>query len=162
LHQFFLHDWGVASGLEVSGTVGAADLLIKPGVAIDRKGQLIVLSDNGNGLLGQTQPGLNHPATAPVTLPTAGLGAQKYLLTIQFFELPESDASHPDFICGEDAVAPWLRLQPVTGFTDSDDYVCLAVVTLDGNGFVTSVTARDAAAPLGRRRLGETVGAIRF
>jgi hypothetical protein len=162
LHQFFLHDWGVASGLEVGGTVGAANLQVKPGVAIDRKGQLIVLSTGGSGLLGQAQPGLNQPATVPVTLPTAGLGAQQYLLTVQYFELPQSDGSHPDFICGEDSVAPWLRLQPVAGFTDSDDFVCLAVVDLDASGFVKSVKARDAAAPLSRRRLGETVGAVRF
>src|SRR5437588_68909 len=77
LHQFSLHDWGVASGLEVSGTPGASGLQIKAGVAVDRKGQLIVLSTGGNGLLGQGQPDLNHPAPAPVTLPTAGLAAQK-------------------------------------------------------------------------------------
>jgi hypothetical protein len=50
----------------------------------------------------------------------------------------------------------------VTGFTDSDDYVCLAVVELDTGGVVKSVNAQDSAAPLGRRLLGETVGAVRF
>jgi hypothetical protein len=162
LHHLCLHDWGVAGGLEVGGTVGAADLQVKPGVAIDRKGQLVVLATGGNGLLGLAHPDPNHPAAVPVTLPTAGLAAQKYLLTIQYFERRNDATSHPDFVCGQNAVAPWLRLQPVAGFADSDDFVCLAVVELGAGGLVKSLHARDAAVPFGRRRLGETVGAVHF
>ena len=50
----------------------------------------------------------------------------------------------------------------MSGFTDSDDYVCLAVIELDASGVVKSINAQDSAAPLGRRLLGETVGAVRF
>lgn len=33
-----LHEWGVARGLEVMGTIGETTLTINPGVAIDRQG----------------------------------------------------------------------------------------------------------------------------
>jgi hypothetical protein len=160
LHQFFLHDWGVASGLQVQGILGAADLRVQAGIAIDRKGNLIVLSTGGFGVLGDVPP--LTEAAVPVTVPTAGLISQKYLLTIQWKETHRQIASPSDFFCGKEEQTPQLRLQPVTGFTDSDDYVCLAVVELDTGGVVKSVNAQDSAAPLGRRRLGETVGAVRF
>src|SRR4051794_432625 len=84
LHQFFLHDWGVASGLEVQGTLGTADLRVQAGIAIDRRGNLIVLSTGGSGALGDAPPLTESPV--PVTVPTAGLISQKYLLTIQWRE----------------------------------------------------------------------------
>jgi hypothetical protein len=160
LHQFFLHDWGVVSGLQVQATLGAADLRVQAGIAIDRKGNLIVLSTGGSGVLGDAPPLIEAPV--PVIVPTAPLISQKYLLTIQWREKHRSVPAPPDFSCGKQEQTPQLRLQPVTGFTDSDDYVCLAVVELDTGGVVKSVNAQDSAAPLGRRRLGETVGALRF
>jgi hypothetical protein len=150
----------VVSGLQVQGTLGAANLQVQAGIAIDRRGNLIVLSTGGSGVLGDAPPLTETPV--PVTVPTAGLISQKYLLTIQWKETHRQIASPSDFFCGKEEQTPQLRLQPVTGFTDSDDYVCLAVVELDTGGVVKSVNVQDSAAPLGRRRLGETVGAVRF
>jgi hypothetical protein len=126
LHQFFLHDWGVASGLQVQVALGAANLQVQAGIAVDRRGNLIVLSTGGSGLLGDNPPLTETPV--PVTVPTAGLISQKYLLTIQWKETHRQITSPPDFFCGKEEQTPQLRLQPLTGFTDSDDYVCLAVV----------------------------------
>jgi hypothetical protein len=50
----------VASGLQVQGTLGAADLRVQAGIAIDRKGNLIVLSTGGSGLLGDVPPLTAH------------------------------------------------------------------------------------------------------
>jgi hypothetical protein len=158
LHQFFLHDWGVASGLQVQGTIGSANVQVQAGIAIDRKGNLIVLSTGGAGLLGDTPPLTEVPV--PVAIPTASLTSQKYLLTIQWHETHRAITSPPDFFCGKQEQTPQLRLQPVTGFTDADDFVCLAVIELDTGGVLKSIHALDATAPLSRRRLGETIGAL--
>ena len=80
LHQYFLHDWGVASGLEVRAAPGAANLQVQAGIAVDRRGNLIVLSTGGSGMLGDAEP--LTEASVPVTVPTADLISQKYMLTI--------------------------------------------------------------------------------
>ena len=48
LHEKAEHDWGVATGLEVRQT-GVQQLRVSPGVAIDRAGRLIALSDADAG-----------------------------------------------------------------------------------------------------------------
>ncbi|MFL6337408.1 MAG: hypothetical protein ACJ754_29260 [Pyrinomonadaceae bacterium] len=45
LHNRSLHTWGVVRGLEVSGTQGAARIVVAPGIAIDRLGREVVLSE---------------------------------------------------------------------------------------------------------------------
>src|SRR4051812_25241497 len=44
MHQAHLHGLGIVRGLEVQGAVGGTALVVKPGVAVDGWGSLIVLA----------------------------------------------------------------------------------------------------------------------
>ena len=107
-----LQDWGIAQGLEVSGTIGSNIITIHPGVDHDVQGRLIVLATQGRGDIGSNPPGGNHnPVTVPVDLDTSGLAGAtdtSYYLTIQFSEILRFDDGGND--CGRLEQTPWLRL----------------------------------------------------
>ena len=154
-----LHNWGIAQGLEVNGIAGSSTLTINPGVAVDAQGRLIVLATQGRGDIGSNPPGGNHnPLAVPVALDTSGLDQDSYYLTIEFSEILRFDDGGAG--CGRLEQAPWLRLQPVSGFTDDGSSVVLAVVTLDSDGNIVSLTHQDISTPLARHLVGKTVGQL--
>lgn len=73
LHQRYLHDWGIVSGLVVTGEKGATSVTVSPGFAIDSQGRSIVL-------------------TAPVSLPVPAVvgapagGPMPYRVTLAYSE----------------------------------------------------------------------------
>ena len=44
LHNRALHDWGIAGGLQVQGSVGARAVSVSPGYAVDARGREIILT----------------------------------------------------------------------------------------------------------------------
>ncbi len=73
LHQRYLHDWGLVSGLAVTGRKTATAVVVSPGYAVDSRGRSLVL-------------------TTPVTLPVPAVvgspagGPMKYQATIAWAE----------------------------------------------------------------------------
>ena len=159
-----LHNWGIAQGLEVSGTLGSSTITINAGVAVDTQGRLIVLATEGRGDLGNNPPGGNHnPVTVPVELDTstfAGETDTSYYLTIQFSEILRFDDGGTD--CGRLEQTPWLRLQPVSEFTEDGTAVVLAVVTLDSSGNIVALAHQDSSLPVARHLVGKTVGQLQI
>ena len=157
-----LHNWGIVQGLEVSGTLGSSAISINGGVAVDAQGRLIVLATEGRGDLGNNPPGNNHDLVpVPVEFNTSSFAATSYYLTIQFSEYknyndPDSDT------CGRLEQAPWLRLQPVSGFTDDGTSVVLAVVTLDSSGNIVALGHQDSSLSVTRHLSGKTVGQLQI
>ena len=160
-HLASLQDWGIAQGLEVSGTLGSNIITINPGVALDAQGRLIVLASEGRGDLGNNPPGGGHdPVPVPVELNTNDFAEDSYYLTIQFSEILRFDDGGND--CGRLEQTPWLRLQPVSGFTDDGTAVVLAVVTVDSVGNIVSLTHQDISTLLARHLTSKTVGELQI
>jgi hypothetical protein len=154
-----MYSWGVADGLAVQATAGAAGVTIAPGTALDAAGRLIVLTPGGTAI---TDPTIDPTqvqgvptvpvGTSGVTLPTANAGTD-CLLTLTWHEVAGQSAlgNTPTLLH-----APWLRLEPAAGFADTGAEVVLAEVTMDGNGNVTELSAgprRLAGIPAGRLEL---------
>src|SRR4030095_15003849 len=57
MHQAHLHDWGIASGLEVRVPPEGQQLEVLPGVAVDSTGELIALSASGQADISVLAPG---------------------------------------------------------------------------------------------------------
>ncbi|KOP26680.1 hypothetical protein AMR41_08630 [Hapalosiphon sp. MRB220] len=143
--------WGVAQGLEVSGSIGGTSLTVAPGVAVDRQGQLISLSSKGKGDIGKNPPSEDHEeAKVPVVLDLKRYTQtpdKPLYLTIQFSQILRFDEGP----LGRYEHAPWLRLQPVNGFVDDGTSVVLARVVVRSNGELTELKAQ------GRRLVSKTV-----
>ena len=145
-HGANLHTWGIVSHLEVA-KAGATGVLVKPGIALDSKGRVLVLADDGGKAVIDPDWDPNdveHTPTEDVTaqgieIPTAGLQAGTYTVTIQFGEkFDDSDDENPYQM----HQTPWLRLWPADDPPPNDGtVVILAEVTLDQNGKVTGVNA---------------------
>jgi hypothetical protein len=144
-------EWGVAQGLEVSGSIGGTSLTIAPGVAVDRRGQLISLSSQGKGDIGKNPPSEDHEEVkVPVVLDLKRYTQtpdQPLYLTIQFSQILRFDEGP----LGRYEDAPWIRLQPVNGFVDDGTSVVLATVVVKINGELTQLKAQ------GRRLVSKTV-----
>ena len=157
-----LHNWGIVQGLEVSGTLGNNIITINGGVALDAQGRLIVLATEGRGDLGTNPPGNNHElVSVPVEFNTSSFAATSYYLTIQFSEYTNYNDPGSN-ICGRLEQAPWLRLQPVSGFTDDGTAVVLAVVTLDSSGNIVALAHQDSSLAVTRHLSGKTVGQLQI
>jgi hypothetical protein len=156
-----LYSWGVADGLAVqaAANASASAVTIAPGTALDAAGRLIVLAPGGTAITdptidpAQMQGVPTVPVTASgVTLATTNAGSD-CLLTLTWHEVTGQST------LGSAAAllhAPWLRLVPTSGFTDTGDQVVLAEVTMDGSGNVTGLSAgsrRQVGIPAGRLEL---------
>jgi hypothetical protein len=139
-----LFSWGVADGLAVQASTGAAGVTIAPGTALDAAGRLIVLAAGGTAITdpaidpAQVQGVPTVPVTdSGVTLDTANAGAD-CLLTLTWHEVAGQSTlgGAPTLLH-----APWLRLVPAAGFADTGGDVVLAEVTMDGTGNVTGLSA---------------------
>ncbi|PAV12974.1 hypothetical protein ASJ81_04410 [Methanosarcina spelaei] len=164
MHNSNLHDWGIARGLEVTGTIGGGEVIINPGVAIDIDGQLISLSDTGHGDIGKNPPGGDHhEVLVPVKLSTAEYSAgKKFYVTIQFSEILRSDQG----AVGMKEQVPWVRLQPIDSYisekNNGSKSIILAVAVINDNGKLAELKARDGDLPNCRRLIGESVEELRI
>ncbi len=145
-------EWGVAQGLEVSGSIGGTTLTIAPGVAVDIRGQLISLSLEGKGDIGSNPPrGEHEEVDVPVELKELSGSDQAedtaYFVTIQFSQILRFSEGP----LGRYEYVPWVSLQSVEGFTDDGISVILARVVISSNGELTELQAQ------GRRLVGKTV-----
>jgi hypothetical protein len=162
MHHANLHDWGIARGLEVSGTIGGTDVIIEPGVAIDINGQLIALATGGLGDIGANPPGgLHTEVSVPVRLGFGSYVGQALYVTIQFAEILRlAEGSGGRF-----EQVPWIRFQPVSGggaYVDNGISIILAIVVIDAGGKLAELKVRDASLPYRRRLIGEAVEELRF
>jgi hypothetical protein len=154
-----LHAWGVAEGLAVLAAPDPTSLTVKPGVALDSAGHLVVLAAGGFAITDpNVDPGqvANVPtvqvAADGVVVTATGLTGDRYL-TLTWREVidPNSPSSAPTLLH-----APWLRLQPVAEVPDTGDQVVLAHVVLSNQNQITALTAdhrRVAGIPAGRLEL---------
>ena len=159
LHNRTLHDWGVASGLEVSGAAGQPTLTIAPGVAIDRKGQLIVLADNGVANVGDPTAGQIVTQPPPVPLSVTDFKNKRIVISIQFFE-NRATGDQNVAPCGMREQAPWVRLHDAATFADADELVVLGVGMVDAQGNLSALMPRFLDTPFGRKTVGQTLGAL--
>src|SRR4051794_26768580 len=67
LHHKALHGAGVAAGLELAVGADRTSVVVRPGLAIDGDGRMIVLADGGPAQVGDPPA----PAPAPVSVPVA-------------------------------------------------------------------------------------------
>lgn len=162
MHYANLHDWGIARGLEVSGTIGGTEVVINPGVAIDGNGQLMSLSSAGHGDSGANPPGGQHnEVTVPVHLGLGSHAGQTVYVTIQFSEIMRPAEGSG----GRMEQVPWVRLQPTAGagaYVDDGTSIILAIVIISAGGSLTELKERDAALPYRRRLIGETLEELRI
>jgi hypothetical protein len=144
-----IHGSGVAGGLQVSATAGAAGITVATGVALDLDGHIVVLAEGGLAIVdpfvGPT--GVQNIPTVPVTatgvtFDTTGL-AGDMLFTVTWREVEEATAGL--LVLHQ---APWLRVVDPATFVDDGLQLVLAVVTLGTGGVV------DALAPGTRRFVG--------
>jgi hypothetical protein len=162
MHNANLHDWGIARGLEITGTLGSTTLQIQPGVAIDGQGELISLSPIGHGDIGPNPPGgQNTEKTVPVDLSEL-LGSQSayknktVYITIQFSEIMRGAEGSG----GRMEQVPWIRLQPTSGagaYIHDGQSVILAVADIDGAGDLDLLEAKHGSATYSRQVIGQTI-----
>lgn len=166
MHHANLHDWGIARGLEVSGTTNDSKVTIQPGVAIDCQGQLISLASGGQGDIGANPPTESDYVPVPVDLNTNTHKNMTVYVTIQFSEyLDTNDGSG-----GRKEQRPWLRLQPdpVLHPSDPDKYdkdgssIILAVAKTDGDGKLVWLKAEDNTVSYRRRIIGQYIEELRL
>jgi hypothetical protein len=159
MHQAHLHDWGIASGLEVSVTAGGGEVEVQPGVAVDGRGELIALSGSGQADISLVEPGeADRQISAPFRLSIAGLAGQVRYLTIEYAQRLRLTEG----VGGQLEQTPWLRLQAVEGenaYVDDGSAIILAVVEIDAGGAVI-IKANAVELPHSRRILASTAEAL--
>jgi hypothetical protein len=168
MHYSNLHDWGVARGLEVSGTRGETEIIVNSGVAIDRTGQLISLSDKGHCYIGENPlkgedyevlVGVNDEVTVPVhlLLNIVSHAKKTFYITIQFSQIVRDEG-----VVGRLEQVPWVRLQPVDTFDRAPfdgKSIVLAIAVIDEDGKLAQLAVNPAELknaanlPIYRRRL---------
>ena len=161
MHHAALHGQGVAGGLEVSVQEAGAQIEVGPGVAVNRQGELIALSAEGQADIGSDRPGeAGQQIEAPFRLGTAGRESGSHYLCIQFAQaLRFTEGS-----CGKLEQTPWLRLLPTAGDLgpiEAGEAIVLAIVEVNAEGIAT---VRDRAEGLAHRRqlLGQGTGELRI
>ncbi|WP_035845056.1 hypothetical protein [Kitasatospora azatica] len=134
-----LYGWGVASGLQVSATLGQPGLTVATGCALDAAGHTVVLAAGSVAVVdpnadpNQQQNIPTVPVGANgVQLGSAGLTGDQ-LLTLTWREVISPDS--PSLLLH----APWLRLVAAAGFQDLGQQLVLAEATLDATGNITAL-----------------------
>jgi hypothetical protein len=155
MHHAHVHDWGIARGLEVNGTIGSTEISINAGVAIDSKGELIVLSSSGN--IGTNPPGgQNQEVTVPVRLDLSNFDGQTRYVTIQFSEILRLNEGAG----GRFEQVPWLRLQSPSDYVDDGSSILLAIVVIGADGKLAELKLQNSELNHRRRLIGETIEAL--
>ncbi|HEY7308984.1 MAG TPA: hypothetical protein VH643_06400 [Gemmataceae bacterium] len=154
-----LHDWGVASGLGVTATVGSPGVTIAPGVALDVAGRHISLAAGGfaevnpNAQANVTST-LANVTAAGVAFDTSTVGAGDQYLTLEFRETFDDNAFNSSQLFHM-LHTPWLRLTPAAQFANDGSRVVLARLGFDAAGNVISLTQdlrQQTGLPVGRAR----------
>src|SRR5436190_20342859 len=83
MHHATMHDRYIAAGLGVSGTIGATEVVISSGVAVDLSGRMVVLADSGNGEIGDPSAA-SILTPVPVHVPLSAQKNKTVYITIQF------------------------------------------------------------------------------
>ncbi|MHC1754034.1 MAG: tail fiber domain-containing protein [Methanosarcina sp.] len=159
MHNSNLHDYGIARGLGVNGTIGGTEIIVNPGVAIDSSGQLISLSNSGKGDIGKSPPaGESHEVPVPVHLSTVDYAGQTVYVTIQFSEILRINEG----VLGRLEQVPWVRLQPVDTLDTLDEKsivegktIILAIAVIDTAGKLAELKVADSKHR--RRLIGECI-----
>jgi hypothetical protein len=161
VHGSGAHGAGIASGLQVSATIGQAGVTIAPGSALDPTGKHIYLAVTGKAEIGPTAdnpgvpPDLVTVAANGVVLSTAGFTGY-FLVVVQWRETFDSTLfQNSQFTTAQYNHTPWVRLVKAADF-NPDVHVVLAKATLDNNGLVTALTYGDVG---GLQRGGVTLPA---
>jgi hypothetical protein len=159
MHNSYLHNWGIASGLEVSGTIGGTEIVVNSGVAIDKNGQLISLPSIGHADIGENpSEGDSNEVIVPVHLSTINYAGKTVYVTIHFSEISRPN----DGVLGRMEQVPWVRLRPIDSFQDNEDgeSIILAVGVLDAAGRLSEMKTADGKHR--RHLIGETVEELRI
>ncbi|MFZ2498183.1 hypothetical protein [Methanosarcina sp.] len=156
LHNSNLHDWGIAQGLEVSGTIGGNEIIVNPGVAVDINGQLISLSSLGGGIGENPPKGESEKVEVPVHLGIVSDTDKTVYVTIQFYEILLNEGTH-----GKMAQVPWIRLQTVDDYEEGKSIV-LAIAEINVEGELVALKASDSDLPHRRRLIGESIEELRI
>jgi YVTN family beta-propeller protein len=123
-HNRLLHVWGVAEGLQVTGTTGAKDVSIDPGTAIDKDGREIVLTE-----------------TATYTLTSTGTDTDVYL-TVKYGEAFDALDHYTEDGTGVDNYTRTTERPEFTDMTSvpptDGSEIVLAKIRLDVNGNIAS------------------------
>ena len=151
-----LHDWGVADGLRVTASPGAAGVQVGVGTAFNADGRQIVVAEGGSVIVDPNVDPDQIESVPTVTaqsdgvqVDTTAMPAGDHLLTITWREVLGDN----DFVNARTWLhAPWLRLTSPTGFSDVGQEVVLARLTVDADGKVV-----DGGLTAGSRRV---VGAL--
>jgi hypothetical protein len=142
------HAPGVISGLQVLATAGKADVLVKPGVAIDLLGRVIVLSETGRAEIGSNAdapgaaPHLVNASAEGVIVPTAGLTGTKVLVARWWETFDEQAFSDTGAMRTEHT--PWLQIVSVNSFEEAD------IVRLDRTRIALSLIQFGEGADVGK------------
>lgn len=154
-----LHGWGVARGLTVTATAGAAGVTVATGTALDADGDVVALVEGGLAVTDPTADPtqVQNVPTVPVVaagvpLATAGTTGE-VLVTLTWREVAGTGLQSNSPVRHH---APWLRLVPAVGYADTGQQVVLARASLGPGGEVTALTAgprRQVDAPAGRLEL---------
>src|SRR5262245_398072 len=148
-----LHDWGIATGLAVTATIGKPGVKVMPGVGLDANGHHISLANNGtvevnpnanasgNSTLVKvpSNDGVTFDTTTPPPWVVGGVVLDQYL-TIEWKETFDKNTLSTQGLF-QTLQTPWLRLQPMALFLDDGSRLILARVGMDANGLITSLTS---------------------
>jgi len=149
-HNLALHGVGVAAGLSLS--IAGGRVVVSPGAAVDRQGQLIVLAANGRFSSGEAKTLGNGPAGVDLPPAPAAGGTLRFVVSIEHAEDPRADdPASPQ--CGMVEQVPWVRLRPAGA--DLGNAVVLGTVNIDQGGNST-FDAKDRVVG------GHTVGSVRL
>ena len=155
-HHAYLHGWGIAAGLEVS-TIAGTEFEVKPGVAIDRQGRLMVLGGESKAYLGDlVQDEGQKESPVPVQLDLQvlpdNLKGKRLCLTLEYHETLRLNEGAG----GRLEQTPQLSLHLADEYRDEGPAVVLGIVEVDESGGVT-VETKVPDLNYGRRFLGHTV-----
>ena len=154
LHNAGLHGWGIASGLQVSATLGETGVRVAPGIAVQGNqiqgeeavvvGKHISLAYDGYAVIGEDDRPIKVAADG-VRLSTDGLTGVKYL-AIQFYEFFDQDTCLEKNICNIHQ-APRLRLLDVEPVPNDGTWLVLARIDLDAHGKVLALSTASRHLP---------------
>lgn len=160
LHQRYLHNWGIASGLTVTGAKGATTVEVSPGYAVDAEGRSIVL----------TTP---EALTVPAIMGSPAGGPMTYQLTISWAADAELRRVVRSGVCDSDGATllldrPLLRWQEPVAVRHAYDLVLATVKVANCRLAATAELApRQSALPerqpylyAGQTRIGQTGWAL--
>ncbi|MDX8147384.1 hypothetical protein SK854_35110 [Lentzea sp. BCCO 10_0061] len=130
-HASSLHGFGVGSGLEVTAAIGATEVTVGPGVALDSAGRHLVVAEGGAVKLEDQT--LAPVSAAGVTVPTGGRTGS-LMLTLGWAETFDKAAYQANQVF-QLMETPSVEWHSLFGYVDDGTKVVLAQVNVE-NGTV--------------------------